>query len=205
VVAAAILTVVIVSFSLGGRRALMLAVPLALLIGGCGFYILTTARNQETIRFGDDSTLRRLSYMGAGLRLIPQYPVLGVGMDSHKRHWEEWKFPGEYITHTHSTPIQIAVDRGLPALGCYIWLIAAMMAAAWRSYKDRKLFEDHFGKSLALGVLGALIGFSISSLTNYNFGDSEAVLLLLFIVSLVAVSAHQHVAAIEWSAARRRA
>ncbi|HKX27995.1 MAG TPA: O-antigen ligase family protein [Blastocatellia bacterium] len=197
VIAASILSVVVISLSLGGRLALVLALSMATLIGGCGFYILTTARNQATVRFDDDSTTRRLAYMEAGVRLIPQYPLLGVGMDSHKRHWQEWKFPGEYITHTHSTPIQIAVDRGLPALACYLWLIAAMMIMAWRGFKDEQSSRDVFDRSLALGALGALLGFTISSLTNYNFGDSEVVLLLLSIAGLVTVSARKNLAAVQ--------
>jgi hypothetical protein len=105
-------------------------------------------------------------------------------MDSHKRHWQEWGFPGDYITHTHSTPIQIAMDRGLPALACYVWLIAAMMIMTWRAYKRAREGDDNFYEGLALGTFGALIGFSISSLTNYNLGDSEALMMLLGVVGL---------------------
>ena len=122
-----------------------------------------------------------------GLKLIPQRPLLGVGMDSHKRHWREWGFPGDYITHTHSTPIQIALDRGLPALACYLWMIAATLAMAWRGYRQAKKDDDTFSESLMLGGFGAVIGFSISSLANYNFGDSEALMLLLCVIGLMAV------------------
>ena len=37
---------------------------------------------------------------------------------------------------------------------------------------------------LMLGAFGALIGFSASSLANYNFGDSEVLMLLLAVVGL---------------------
>jgi hypothetical protein len=114
--------------------------------------------------------------------LIPQHPLLGVGMDAHKRHWQEWGFPGTYITHTHSTPIQIAMACGLLALGCYVWLMIMLGLWLWRSYKQGQ-------NLLALGTLAALIGFSLSSLVNYNFGDSEVVLLLLFLVALASCKA----------------
>jgi O-antigen ligase len=97
-------------------------------------------------------------------------------MDAHKQHWHEWGFPGEYITHTHSTPIQLAMERGLPALGCYVWLMLALGWWLWRRYKDEQ-------NPLSFGALAALCGFSLSSLVNYNFGDSEVVLLLLFMVA----------------------
>ncbi len=187
VIAAAIGALLIVSVSVG-RRALMIALMAALVLGALSVYVIGSARRQTATNFSDDSTTRRISYMRAGLRVIPQHPLLGVGMDSHKRHWQEWGFPGDYVTHTHSTPIQIAMDRGLPALGCYVWLIAAMILMAWRGYRRAKEESDLFAESLLLGAFGAVIGFSLSSLTNYNFGDSEALMLLLCVIGLASVA-----------------
>jgi O-antigen ligase len=187
VIAAFIGALVFVSISAGGRLARTLALFAALLLGGVGYYVVTTARQPVTLSFNDDSASRRIAYMQAGLRLIPQHPLLGVGMDSHKRHWRDWGFPGDYITHTHSTPIQIAMDRGLPALAAYIWLIAVMMVMIWRGYKRARERDDEFGEGILLGSFGALIGFTLSSLTNYNFGDSETLMMILFVTALSVV------------------
>ncbi len=187
VISTFIFTLLLVSTSARSRFAPAIAIITALALGSLGFYVIKTARQEITVSFDDDSTARRMAYAQAGLRMIPQHPLLGVGMDSHKRHWKEWDFPGDYITHTHSTPIQIAMDRGLPALVSYLWLIAAMILMAWRGYKREKERRDDFGRSLMLGAFGALIGFSISSLANYNFGDSETLMMLLTVVGLVAV------------------
>lgn len=186
VIASFILALLITSIS-AGRRTVMIAVIAASLLGALGVYAVTSARQQITASFSDDSTSRRIGYMQAGLRIIPKHPFLGVGMDSHKRHWLEWGFPGDYITHTHSTPIQLAMDRGLPALVCYGWLIAAMLLAATRSFKQKSQPDNQTGlfhSSLPLGTFGAIVGFSLSSLTNYNFGDSEALMMLLFVAGL---------------------
>jgi hypothetical protein len=184
VIASFLVAVLVVAISVGGRLAPALALVTALVVGGLGYLVVTSARQQATMNFADDSSARRLAYMQAGLRVIPQHPLLGAGMDSHKRHWREWGFPGEYITHTHSTPIQIALDRGLPALAAYGWLIAAMLWMARRAWRRARETGDALAQSLHLGVFGALLGFSLSSLANYNFGDSEALMLLLFVVGL---------------------
>ncbi len=184
VIAALIIALVFISISFGRRLAQALALGAALSLGCAGYYVITITRLPVTL---DDSASRRMAYMQAGIRVIPQHPLLGVGMDSAKLHWHEWGFPGDYITHTHSTPIQIAMDRGLPALACYIWLIAAMMIMAWRGCKRSREGADDFGEALAVGNFGALIGFSLSSLTNYNFGDSETLMLILFVSGLSAV------------------
>jgi len=49
--------------------------------------------------------------------------------------------------------------------------------------------EGHlFVTGLSLGVFGALCGFTVSSLANYNFGDSETLLLLLLLIGLLIVA-----------------
>ena len=177
VIASYLIALVLTSLLVASRRVALITLVVAIGMGGIAASVLLSTRTSSAINFGDDSSSRRFGYMKAGLRLIPQHPLLGVGMDAHKQHWHEWGFPGEYITHTHSTPIQLAMERGLPALGCYVWLMSAMGWWLWRSYRQSQ-------NPLALGALAALLGFSMSSLVNYNFGDSEVVLLLLFIVAL---------------------
>lgn len=178
VIAAFLCAIVITAIFTASRRLAIFIGLAALSLGGIATIALISTRTNNAVNFGDDSSARRVSYMKAGLKIIPQHPLLGVGMDSHKKHFNEWGFPGDYVTHTHSTPIQIAMERGLPALGCYLWLMVAMGLLAWRTYKK-------YNDGLSLGAFAALLGFFLSSLTNYNFGDSEVVLLLLFIFALV--------------------
>lgn len=174
--AAFLFALILVAALAAGRRVFIAALGAAVLIGGIGLGVLLATRASTTARFIDDSSSRRLGYMKAGLRLIPENPLLGVGMDSHKRHWKEWGFPGDYITHTHSTPIQIALDRGLPALGCYVWLMWTLLALSWRAHRESK---DELLSILALGSFAAQTGFHASSLVNYTFGDAEVLLLVL--------------------------
>ena len=184
VIAALMVTVVILSTLAGGRRLALAALLFTLVVGSLSIFVITAARQSSIASFNDDSSARRLAYMQAGLRLIPRHPMLGIGMDSHKLHWQEWGFPGEYVTHTHSTLIQLALDRGLPALACYLWLIATMASIAWRNYQRLQNLALPFEAGIAIGTFGALIGFSVSSITNYNFGDAEVLLLLLLLLSL---------------------
>ncbi|MBO0862419.1 MAG: O-antigen ligase family protein [Chloracidobacterium sp.] len=169
------------------RRAALLAVVAVVAIGAVSACVLPSIRTANVMNLTDNSGERRVGYMKAGLRLIPSHPVFGVGMDAEKYHWKEWGFPGDYITHTHSTPIQIAVDRGLPALGAYLWLMAMLFVMIWRRYKAN-LDADIMSGGLLLGALAALIGFSASSLVNYNFGDSEPLLMLLSVIALSLVA-----------------
>jgi O-antigen ligase len=170
------------------RRAMLLALVAVIAMAGVSVYMLPAIRTSHVTSLTDDSSKNRFEFMRAGLRLIPRHPIFGVGMDSQKYHWKEWGFPGDYVTHTHSTPIQIAVDRGLPALGCYLWLMAMFFVMTWRGYKKSLPSGDNVGSGLMLGAVAALAGFSASSLVNYNFGDSEPLLMLLSVVALSLVA-----------------
>jgi hypothetical protein len=69
--------------------------------------------------------------------------------------------------------------------------MATALLTAWRSY--RKLLEtgQPLSAGIALGLFAALVGFNFSSLFNYNFGDSELVLLLWFLMGLMLVIERQ--------------
>lgn len=184
VIAACLLAILIVSSLIGSRFIALIALSISLVLASIGFYFISSSRQAAMVKFDDDSTSRRIAYMTAGLHVIPQHPLLGVGMDSHKRHWKEWGFPGDYITHTHSTPIQLAMDRGVPALICYIWFIGALLVMLRKTYSKNVITGRSFEEAFSLGTLGAVLAFSLSSIANYNFGDSEVLTMLLFLAGL---------------------
>jgi O-antigen ligase len=107
-------------------------------------------------------------------------------MDSLKRHWREWRmFDGgrQPWGHLHSTPLQIAFERGLPALfvwAAWLFVYARSLLRALR----RKTPEGWVERGLLLGALGGLAGFVAGGLVHYNFGDSEVVMVFYFIMGL---------------------
>src|SRR5205085_2636572 len=81
----------------------------------------------------------------------------------------------------------LAVDRGLPALLFWLWLMYVFWKMARRAEKMWRETADAGAHGLALGIAGALAGFLASSLVNYNFGDSEVALLVWWMMGAVVV------------------
>ncbi|HEV2864023.1 MAG TPA: O-antigen ligase family protein [Pyrinomonadaceae bacterium] len=161
-------------------RARMLVGGLVVLVLAAGALAVWRTRAGGALSLGDASARMRLEVARAALARVPHHPLFGHGMDSAKTHWREWGFP--HNLHTHSTPVQLAFERGLPALLLWLWLMYAFRRAASRAERVWRDTDDAAAHGLTLGINGALAGFLASSLVNYNFGDAEAALLLFWLM-----------------------
>jgi hypothetical protein len=167
-----------------GRARLVVATAIALVLA-FGALAIWRTRTSGALRLEDYSTNLRLSVARVGLSRIMLHPFFGHGMDAVKNHWTEWGFPGHDMIHMHSTPLQIAFERGLPALVLWLWLMAACWLMAARAEKLFRDFDDANRHGFLLGATGAIAGFFSSSLVNYNFGDAEVILVFWWLVGAV--------------------
>jgi hypothetical protein len=163
----------------------LLVTALIVIVLGAGALIIRHTRTVGALTLEDHSASLRWQVARVGLSRIPLHPIFGHGMDAVKNHWTEWGFPGTDMIHLHSTPLQIAFERGLPALFLWLW----MTGTCWRlSTRGEKLFRDSSdadSHGLLLGAMGAVAGFFISSLVNYNFGDAEVALVFWWLMGVV--------------------
>ena len=149
-----------------------------------GAVVVSQTRARDALSLNDPSSSLRVHVARVGLSRIPLHPVFGHGMDAMKRHWNEWGFPGQHMLHLHSTPLQLAFDRGLPVLVLWLWLMIALVRRIAADEKRASDLSDTNTYGLLLGGLGALVGFLASSMVNYNYGDSEAVMLFWWLMGV---------------------
>jgi O-antigen ligase len=84
--------------------------------------------------------------------------------------------------HLHNNPLQIAAERGIPALAVWIWFVVAVC----RDLQRR--FSSGSQRFLAAAALAATVALLTAGLFEYNFGDSEVLMLFLIVVSLPAAA-----------------
>ncbi|MCA1817639.1 MAG: O-antigen ligase family protein [Acidobacteria bacterium] len=176
--------------SRAGRRARVVIVAAVVVVLAVGALAVRRTRDAGALALRDPSAQLRAEVARVYLSRVRLHPVFGHGMDAVHLHWSEWGFPGSDMLHAHSTPLQLAFDRGLPAALFWLWLIIVFWLTASRA---ERLFRDApddarvaAAHGLLLGACGALVGFFLSSLVNYNFGDSEVALLLWWLAGTVA-------------------
>jgi hypothetical protein len=179
-----------VIFLLGAtRRTIFIAGVMAIPLIISGLFILQQRRNVGFVDFKDQSTSWRETVWREGYGLLtskPRHLLIGVGMDSIKAHWREWGlFDGGRLPmgHMHSNVLQIALERGIPALLIWLVFLGIYARMLWRLARSPAI-TDWVERGLVLGGLGGLCGFFTSGVVHYNWGDSEVVMIFYCIVGL---------------------
>jgi O-antigen ligase len=129
----------------------------------------------------DPTNRDRLAMLREGEHMIAAHPLVGVGPNMVEVLYPEYRDPDavEKINpHLHNVPVQIAAERGLPALAIWLWFVVALMVAA------AKRFHAGGDRFLAAAALAATIAMLTAGLFEYNFGDSEFLMMFLIIVTL---------------------
>jgi len=171
------------------RRTLIVMAALAIPLVMAGLFMLQQKRNVGFLDRADHSTTWRETVWTEGVSLLvhnPRHLLIGVGMDSIKGHWREWGlFDGGRIPmgHMHSNFLQIALERGVPALLLWLAFLFVYARTLWRTIRSGTNVP-WMERGILLGALGGLAGFFVSGVVHYNWGDSEVVMILFFIMGL---------------------
>lgn len=139
-----------------------------------------TARLYSTFSLSDPSNVDRVAMMKSGFHIIKDDPLTGVGPDMIIQvypHYRDKTAVNQLSPHLHNVPLQIAAERGLPALAVWLWFIGTLV----RDFLRRRGSEYPSLSNAGLAAIGAMLA---AGLFEYNFGDSEFLMLFLVLVTL---------------------
>jgi len=139
------------------------------------------ARGLSIVDLSDSSNYDRLCMAEAGLRMIGERPLLGIGPEQVKRIYPLYRHPTApriATPHLHNAYLQLGAERGIPALAAFVALLATALLAAEAGVRRGGATAD-----LHLGFLGAVAAFAIAALFEDNWGDTEVKRLALFLVA----------------------
>ncbi len=130
----------------------------------------------------------RIAMLESGAAMIHDHPWFGVGLNMVPRMYPLYRTadavdPAGSVgpqtrAHLHNVPVQIAAERGLPALAAFLWFVVV----AGRDLFRQLLRGPH--KAVAGAGAAALVAMLAAGLFEYNFGDSEFLVLFLGIITL---------------------
>jgi len=130
------------------------------------------------------SNRMRVEYLRAGAGIIRDYPLLGTGPDTVDMVFQNPKYglseEAKRNVHLHNNFVQIAAERGLPALAAWLAFVVWVGISLVKVVRAR----DPARLPLAAGGLAALSVLVVAGFFEYNFGDSEIAILFLYLITM---------------------
>lgn len=140
-----------------------------------------TDRLYSTFSLTDPTNRDRMDMVQTGVRIIKADPLTGVGPDGVRLVYPSYRVPGavkQLNPHLHNVPLQIAAERGLPGLALWLWFIVVLARDLMRKTRSSSL------RSLPTAALAVVCAMLAAGMFEYNFGDSEFLMLFLLLVTL---------------------
>ncbi len=160
---------------------LLLLVPVAALVLAVAAPQSFRTRALSIVNLEDDSNRDRVHMLQMGAEIVRDHPWFGVGPEMIGRVYGRYLRPNPvhtYNPHLHNVPVQIAAERGLPALA--LWLVFVATAAFTLLTQVRR-GPAHAIAGAGLAAIAAMLS---AGLFEYNFGDSEFLMLFLALITL---------------------
>jgi O-antigen ligase len=130
----------------------------------------------------------RVSMLKSGVAMVRDHWLTGVGPNLVPREYlahykradavDPADQPGSTRAHLHNVIMQLAAERGLPALGLWLWFVVATAVGLRRQMRAGP------ARALAAGGFFAVLAMFTAGLFEHNFGDSEFLILFLGLITL---------------------
>jgi O-antigen ligase len=155
-------------------------IPLAILVIAIVLFAppYVTGRLQSIVDLHHPENESRLLLWGTGLKIFADHPVTGVGDIDLGVLLKQYAGPGYsgQWGHLHNVAIHVLVTLGAFGALAVLALFVRIGVEEWRIY--RRVREDWFAGSFALGSFAVFIGFQVNGLTEWSLGNQMVVILV---------------------------
>ncbi len=140
------------------------------------------SRVQSIGDLNDPASRDRVAMLRSGVHMVQDHPITGVGPNMipvvYARYRDATYAVNESNPHLHNVPMQLAAERGLPALAIWLWFVVVASRDLWRQLRTGE------AKAIAGAGVAAMVAMLVAGLFEYNFGDSEFLMLFLGLITL---------------------
>ena len=160
---------------------LMAAIPVVVAVAFALAPDTVTRRMTSVFDLKDPSNRDRVAMLKTGMAMTRSHPLTGVGPNMIEKVYVQYRAPGavqQVNQHLHNVPMQIAAERGIPALGVFIWFVIRLGGSLLT------MFRSGDNRELAATGIASLVAMLAAGMFEYNFGDSEFLMLFLVLITL---------------------
>ncbi len=138
----------------------------------------------STFDVKQESNFDRLRMLEAGVEMIRDFPLLGVGPANVKETYSIYRrqdAPRARPPHLHNNVVQLWAERGVLGLAAYILLLALFVRECVRGWRGPQRMWAEAGVAI-------VVSMTVAGFFEFNFGDTEVFYLMLNLFALVVVS-----------------
>ena len=142
------------------------------------------ARISSIASLNERTNRDRIAMVHAGLRMIREAPLFGIGPEMVKRYYPLYRdedAPQWHVPHLHNNTLQIAAANGLLAAAAYLALMLLFFARTIALLR-RERRPDR--ATLLAGALLAGAALFVAGFFEYNFGDTEVEMATLLVLAV---------------------
>ena len=143
-------------------------------------------RVKSIVNLQDETAVERIYMWKSGIKMFMDKSILGFGPGEIKdnyAHYVNPKATQKSLAHLHNNLVHLAAERGIFALGAWIWAWLGYFVLVIQRILDTR--DAPFGTRFRMvGGLAVAAGFLSAGMFEYNFGDSEVVMLMFMAIAL---------------------
>lgn len=130
------------------------------------------------------TNVERLHLWHAGLLMLKDHPFFGVGDIDMQPVYIKYRnyYDKETFGHLHNNYVHLLAVLGIPGFIIVMVMLVSILVVHMKAYKSLKHIE--FVSSYSLGALACFVGFLVSGLAEWNFGDHEIITMVWFTLGL---------------------
>ncbi|KAA0252841.1 MAG: hypothetical protein EDX89_16860 [Acidobacteria bacterium] len=132
----------------------------------------------------DPTVADRLLMWRAGLAMVEERPLVGMGPGQVNERYPRYRLPGVFLEkpgHLHNNVVMLSAETGVPSALAYLWFVGAALVAGARLSLPR---APAAARAVARGAVAALAALTVAGLFEFNFGDVEVLRLTLLLSCL---------------------
>ena len=179
---AGVMVVLLIQGWLKSRRLILLVVlimvAILLLYPPAWQRVLKTRLQFET------NDIPRVKIWRAVPQIIKEHP-LGIGFGNNRLAVK--KYAGFEKKGFHNSFIQIAMEMSVVGLAVFLWWIIIFLKVSYSTFRGIDEKSRASEKAVSLAAFSVFIGFLVHGLVESNFGDSEVVMLIYFLMGAVMI------------------
>jgi len=145
------------------------------------------SRLVSTLDLRQTSNFDRIRMAEAGVEMIRDFPLLGVGPDNVKSKYALYRAhdaPRARPPHLHNNVIQLWAERGILGLATYLAFLVLFLRQCVRAWGGP-------ARMWAQAGIAVTVALAVAGLFEFNFGDTEVFYLMMNVTAYIVVSIEQ--------------